>query len=415
MNQLTTKEKALLHLTAQALFPKENKLNIDTLNKKDLTTELKEANVQAVFSLVYSVLKKQGITPPNFEKMFLQTMANNIRVGHDHTELHEILSSNNIPYVAMKGSASAMYYPEPFLRTMGDVDFLVNNSDLERAGALLEQAGFAPVEKNDHECHIAYHRRMNGIRSIWEMHWSPSGIPEGEVGELTREYLANIIETAVPCTTQGSECLIPTPFHHGLIMLLHTAIHLINTGIGLRHLCDWAVFVDKFSDEEFKDLFEEKLKSIGMWRFAQILTQLSVAYLGMSPKQWCDLEVEPEYLETLMSDIFKGGNFGVKDSNRINQAKLITNSHKASVDETGLFKQLVQTMNEKARIAMPITKRVPVLIPVGWAYAGGRHLIRVKKGTRPKIDVSNMVKGATERREIYREFRLFEQGKSENE
>ena len=200
MNQLTTKEKALLHLTAQALFPKENKLNIDTLKKKDLTTELKEANVQAVFSLVYSVLKRQGINPLNFEKMFLQTMANNIRVGHDHTELHELLSSNNIPYVAMKGSASAMYYPEPFLRTMGDVDFLVNSSDLERAGALLEQAGFVPVEKNDHECHIAYHRRMNGIRSIWEMHWSPSGIPEGKVGDLTREYLADIIETAQTVT-----------------------------------------------------------------------------------------------------------------------------------------------------------------------------------------------------------------------
>ena len=396
-----------MHLATQALFPKENKLNIDTLNKKDLTTELKEANVQAVFSLVYSVLKKQGMNPPNFEKMFLQTMANNIRVGHDHTELHELLSSNNIPYVAMKGSASAMYYPEPFLRTMGDVDFLVSASDLDRAGMLLEQAGFVPVEKNDHECHIAYHRRRNGIRSIWEMHWSPSGIPEGQVGDLTREYLTDIIETAVPCTTQGSECLVPTPFHHGLIMLIHTAIHLINTGIGLRHLCDWAVFADKFSDEEFKEMFEEKLKTIGMWRFAQILTQLSVAYLGMSPKQWCGVG-DSEYLETLMSDIFKGGNFGVKDSNRINQAKLITNSHKASVDETSLLKQLIHTMNEKAKIAMPIIKKVPVLLPVGWVYAGGRHLLRIHSGRRPKIDVSDMVRGATERRELYKEFRLFQ-------
>lgn len=407
MNQLTNKEKALLHLTAQALFPKENELNIDTLKKKDLTTELKEANVQAVFSLVYSVLKKQGINPPNFEKMFLQTMANNIRVGHDHSELHEMLSSNDIPYVAMKGSASAMYYPEPFLRTMGDVDFLVNKSDLERAGVLLERAGFVPVEKNDHECHIAYHRRRSGIRSIWEMHWSPSGIPKGEVGELTREYLADIIETAVPCTTQGSECLIPTSFHHGLIMLLHTAIHLINTGIGLRHLCDWAVFANEFSDEEFKEIFEEKLKAIGMWRFAQILTRLSITYLGMPEKHWCDVKMEPEYLETLMSDIFKGGNFGVKDSNRINQAKLITSSHKASVDETSLLVQLVRTMNEKAKIALPITKSVPVLLPVGWIYAGGRHLLRIRSGRRPKIDVSDMVRGATERRELYKEFRLF--------
>ena len=407
MNQLTNKEKALLHLTAQALFPQTNELNIDTLKKKNLPAELKEANVQAVFPLVYSVLKKHGITLPDFEKNFLNKVANNIRVGHDHAELHELLSSNNIPYVAMKGSASAMYYQEPLLRTMGDVDFLVSQSDLERAGALLKQAGFHPVEKNEHECHIAYHRKMNGVRSIWEMHWSPSGIPQGEVGELTREYLSDIVETAVMCTTSGSECLIPSPFHHGLIMLLHTAIHLINTGIGLRHLCDWAVFVDKLSDEEFKELFEEKLKSIGMWRFAQILTQLSIAYLGMSPKQWCDLEVEPEYLETLMSDIFKGGNFGVKDSNRINQAKLITNSHKASVDDTGLLKQLIKTMNEKARSAMPVIKKMPILLPVGWIYAGGRHLLRIRRGSRPKIDVSDMVRGATERRELYKEFQLF--------
>jgi len=197
MNQLTNKEKALLRLTAQALFPEENELNIDVQEKEDLTAQLKEAIVQAVFPLVYSILKKQGINLPDFEKNFLKTVANNIRVGNDHAELHELLSSNNIPYVAMKGSASAMYYQEPLLRTMGDVDFLVSQSDLERAGTLLKQAGFRSVEKNEHECHIAYHRRMNGICSIWEMHWSPSGIPEGEVGELTREYLSDIVETAV--------------------------------------------------------------------------------------------------------------------------------------------------------------------------------------------------------------------------
>ena len=175
----------------------------------------------------------------------------------------------------------------------------------------------------------------------------------------------------------------------------------------MRHLCDWAVFADKFSDEEFCEMFEEKLKAIGMWRFAQILTQLSIRYLGMPSKGWCGHSDE-EYLESLMCDIFKGGNFGIKDSNRINQAKLITNSHKASVDETNLLIQLFRTMNEKARIAMPIVKKVPVLLPIGWIYAGGRHLVRIQNGTRPKIDVNDMVKGATERREIYKEFRLFE-------
>ena len=45
--------------------------------------------------------------------------------------------------------------------------------------------------------------------------------------------------------------------------------YLINTRIGLRHLCDWAVFMAKFSDEDF--------------------------------------------CEMMMADVMNGGNFGVKD------------------------------------------------------------------------------------------------------
>ena len=406
MKKLDETSKLLLKITSKALFD-DNELNIEMFVETDKELLFKEANMQAMLPLVHSVLKKHGISSVSYESAYFQKVASNMRVMHEHQELHHLLSANHIPYVVMKGSTSAMYYPEPFLRAMGDVDFLVRESDLAQAGQILEQAGFVPTEDNEHECHIAYHRNKNGVRSIWEMHWAPGGIPDGVAGELTRQYLADIMETAVPCTIKGSECMVPSPFHHGLIMLLHTASHLINTGVGLRHLCDWAVFADKFSDEEICELFEEKLQAIGMWRFAQILTQLSIRYLGMPSKGWCGHSDE-EYLESLMCDIFKGGNFGIKDSNRINQAKLITNSHKASVDETHLLIQLFRTMNEKARIAMPIVKKVPVLLPIGWIYAGGRHLVRIQNGTRPKIDVNDMVKGATERREIYKEFRLFE-------
>lgn len=404
---MTNKENNILNLTALALFGDSNQPNNDLLNQKDFSPELKEANMQAIFSIVYTILKKHGVSVSNYDRLFLRTVAGNIRVQHDHAELHQLLSANSIPYVALKGSASAMYYPDPILRMMGDVDFLVQKSDLQRAGDLLEKVGFVPVEKNDNECHIAYHREVNGIRSIWEMHWEPNGIPKDKFGELAREYLSDVIETSIPCTISGDECMVPSPFHHGLIMLLHMASHLINTGIGLRHLCDWAVFVGKFSDDEFSNMFEAKLKTIGMWKFAQIMTQLCITYLGMQTKGWCGFS-EPDYLETLMSDIFKGGNFGVKDSNRINQAKLITNAHRGSVDETGLLKQFVWTMNEKAEIAMPIVRKVPILLPVGWMFAGGRHLVRIGSGKRPKIHVNDMVRGAAERRELYKELRLFQ-------
>lgn len=364
---------------------------------------LEEANHQAVLSM----LDVDEQLSSKFYSLRTQILVNNVRVDCEHEEAHRLLTKAQIPYVILKGTASASYYPEPLVRTMGDVDLLVTKIDLDKVDAVLRENGFEPVEKNENECHIAYHRKQYGVFSIWEVHWKPNGIPNGENGERIQEYLSDMIECAEMNSTSDVQYMLPTAFHHGVIMLLHVAGHLINTGIGLRHLCDWAVFVARFSDEEFCSMFEARLKAVGLWRFAQLLTQLSVKYLRCPERTWCGTS-DDEYLEVMMTDIFAGGNFGVKDANRINQAKILTNAGKASVDDTGFFKQLILTMNEKARIGMPIIAKLPILLPVGWLYVGGRHLVRIKKKERPSIDVKDMISGAAERKEIYKEFRLFE-------
>jgi len=397
MNNLKPYQMQLLDLVSFALFGGDK---CDTL----LTSEvLKEANQQAVLTL----MKVEKETSPDFYLLHAQTLVNNVRIDYEHAEAHRLMMKAQIPYVILKGSVSASYYPEPLFRTMGDVDLLITKSDLPKADVILRENGFHPVEKNNHDCHLAYHRRTYGATSTWEVHWNPIGVPDGKAGARIEEYLADIITSAEHSTVSEGEYMVPTAFHHGLVMLLHVAGHLINTGIGLRHLCDWAVFASKFSDEEFCEMFEDKLKTVGLWRFAQLLTQLSVKYLRCPAKEWCGVG-DDDYLEMMMVDIMNGGNFGVKDKNRINQAKLMTNTGKGKVDDTSLLKQLFLTMNEKARRGMPITAKVPFLLPVGWMYVGGRHLVRIMQRKRPGIDVKDMIAGAAERKEIYKEFRLFE-------
>ena len=77
---------------------------------------------------------------------------------------------------------------------------------------------------------------------------------------------------------------------------------MINTGIGLRHLCDWAVFVDSVDDFE-KD-FKDKLTECGLYRFAQILTQLSSKYLGLKKQAWAEGVLDDSLLHSLILDIF---------------------------------------------------------------------------------------------------------------
>lgn len=48
-------------------------------------------------------------------------------------------------------------------------------------------------------------------------------------------------------------------FHHGLVMLLHLFSHLTGARIGIRHLCDWALFLNSIEEKEFLKLFQEPI------------------------------------------------------------------------------------------------------------------------------------------------------------
>jgi hypothetical protein len=135
-------------------------------------------------------------------------VASNMRINYEHTELDSMMKTAGIPYVILKGAASANYYPEPNLRTMGDVDFLVYKADFNRVCLLMESAGFNRLEETD--AHIAYKRSTGGV---WEAHWQMSGIPQGGAGCIVHNALDNMIETG--CESENG--VLPDDLHHGWI------------------------------------------------------------------------------------------------------------------------------------------------------------------------------------------------------
>lgn len=359
---------------------------------------IREALNQSVLLLASGAAADRSAWEQTIQAQYLQ----NFRVFHEHLELHERMTAAGIPYTTVKGNISAAYYPEPFRRSMGDVDFLVRPEDAERADRVLREAGFQK-SSDSRPSEAAYRRKQ----SVWELHWKVSGIPEGPGGTLVDEWLSDTIETSRLTETKYGVYRAPDEFHHGLILLVHTARHLLNTGIGLRHLCDWAVFVQKIPDAEFTELFARKLQACGLWRYAQLLTQLCTRYLGCRACAWAGEPMEEALLECLMEDILSGGNFGKKDSQRINQAKLYTDT-RSGVVSTSIPRQMLSTLAGKARMAMPICERVKVLYPVGAVYALARHGFRILRGERPAIRLGATFRGAKNRRALYKALALYE-------
>ena len=137
MERISENQLLILKLLAKALF----NIQIKLPENIDWNGICKEGISQTVLPLIY---KELGEVIPSEEKakwqrLIYQMMANNVQVLFEHTEVHEIFSREKIPYVIIKGACSAKYYSEPRLRMMGDVDFVVKQKDLGRAGAILEK------------------------------------------------------------------------------------------------------------------------------------------------------------------------------------------------------------------------------------------------------------------------------------
>ena len=138
-------QSLLLQAISSSLFGKKS---LDVIADQ-LMPLVDESKAQAVYPLAFSVLDnqlKEKLSPEQYaecsEEFFRYAIASTQNFA-EHSELHELMTANELPYVAMKGLASAMYYPNPTLRSMGDVDFLVAKENVSLAGKLLESIGFA--------------------------------------------------------------------------------------------------------------------------------------------------------------------------------------------------------------------------------------------------------------------------------
>ncbi len=361
-----------------------------------------EAYVQAVTLTIFSKFQLDGCdekTLTDIRKHLKETLHASVEVNKEHVNLHKIMTEANIPYVILKGMASAGYYPDPIMRSMGDVDFLISEDDVQRACKALEARGFKRNPR-EHEKHIVY----EGGNCNYEMHIEPAGIPKGQKGDKVRALLSGILESAVEYESVFGTVCVPSAFHHGLVLLLHTCSHLTEEGIGLRQLCDWAAFVNAFSDEEFVGLFEEKLKSVGIWKLACVMTQACVDFLGGPARSFTD-GIDNSLSEAFIKDIFKSGNLGQKNPTNVQESVFVTDGD----TKKSALRQMVSSVNEIVYFYWNITRKLKILLPLGWLFFGMRYIVRSVLGKRPKIKIKTIKDKVKTRNELYEKMKLFEE------
>lgn len=396
--ELNQTQKTLLGVLSQALTGVEYAIPADT----DWAALFAESKAQAVAPMVFSAVSQHCTDAEVFQQwksVTMRSLQKNRSIQLRHGDLHRLLTDAGIPYCIIKGCASARDYPDPLLRAMGDVDFLVPDSHWEQAKDLLIKDGFA-ASGEEHPFHLAFHKATFYL----EMHHEPFGLT-GEGAAALLDVVPELMENSKLVQCDGVSFRMPDRFGHGIVLLLHAYRHLIDTGVGVRHLCDWAVFVSGFSGEEFVRTFRERFQALGIWKLAQAFSATAHRYLGIPYQDWMG-DADGEECQMLMLDIFNGGNFGRGDGERSTQNRSLYVQGK-ELAEGGKTVHLLRSLNQTAIERYPKLMKVRILRPFGWIILGVRYVFRVFTGRRKKVPAGTM-QMVEMRRKLYQNLRVFD-------
>lgn len=246
-----------------------------------------------------------------------------------------LLEEAQIDYMPLKGAVMRGLYPEPWLRTSGDLDILVKDAD--QAAKLLVKHGYWNKGKGSHDITVI----------------SPRGVPFELHFQLidTDDRVAHVLEKVWDCAMlqKGIYRYDMTPellyFYH----IAHMAKHMHNGGCGIRFFTDIWLLNHKISlDEEKKN---KVLQDGSLLTFARQAEHLSQVWFG-------DCEAEPLDWE-LESFILNSGVFG-SSANKVKLART-----KAGTNSKYFFRRFFLPYDEMI-LRYPVLKKHPLLMPILW-------------------------------------------------
>jgi len=321
-----------------------------------------------------------------------------LRLSQVQAELCALLKEYKYAYVILKGTSAAEYYPNPNLRILGDIDFYIEKDKCAEIEKLLEENGYV----NQRESHV-YHVNFKKDNVTVEMHFDLPGMPDGTLGQRTRAFCEPIFETCVVRENELFTAKTPNDLYHGVIILLHALSHQTGYGVGLRHLCDWAAYVQKTQKEGYwQEALLPLFKEIGVYRYACALTKMCAVYLGIGCPDWAQ-EAPLKLCERLLIDMFTAGNFGKKDKAYSKSAQLIENK---DGKRRGPFATLMHSLHVSIVWRYPIVKKVWIIYPFIFVWKVIKNLFLMCIGKRAPL--SKTLPEAKKRKQIYEQLKIFE-------
>ena len=229
---------------------------------------------------------------------------------YDLNAVSEAFQREKIPFIPIKGAVIAPYYPEPSLRTMGDVDLLVRREDRERIRAVMEALEFQNKCWSEQEWDYSRGIISFELQAVL-LH------DRASENRLLIETLNDFWPYAKP-EPSGSGFRLDWSFHF-LYLIAHIAKHMTKTGVGFRQFYDIAILLSRAGDRFDWNWISAEAERIGLLRFTRSCLSLCEAWFEV-PSPLPGEPMSEELIDAVTERVFDNGVFGFQSSANRSQA-----------------------------------------------------------------------------------------------
>lgn len=326
---------------------KQQKIFFDFLrfcigSAKEIPDSLKEVD----WKELYAIAKKQALLGVLFygiqrlpkelapeQKLLMQWMVmaeqirkQNIRLFLDSVKVCKNFENEGFANCILKGQGNALLYPDPYMRTPGDIDIYL-------AGGRKRVMQY--INKVCPNQVMRYHHvDFPVMKTAIEVHFTPSymffPIHNSRMQKWFKEVMDLQCSNVVTLPDGYGEITVPTTSFNVIYILSHLYRHIFTEGIGLRQLLDyyfvlvkWHTDLTNLTDSNKSlpqmtqintdlDTLRHELKYLGLWKFAQAVMYVLHEEFGLSEDRMIAPMDEKEG-RFLLDEIMRGGNFGQYD------------------------------------------------------------------------------------------------------
>lgn len=338
---------------------KQQKIFFDFLrfcigSAKEIPGSLKEVD----WKELYAIAQKQALLGVLFygiprlpkelapeQKLLMQWMVmaeiirkQNIRLFQDSVKVCKNFENKGFANCILKGQGNALLYPDPYMRTPGDIDIYLSGG---RRKIIKYVDQVCPNQVMRY-----HHVDFPVTKTAIEVHFTPSymfcPIHNRRMQKWFEEVMGEQCNHRVSLPDGYGEIHVPHVSFNVIYILSHLYRHIFTEGIGLRQLLDyyfvllkWHTDLTNLTDSNNSlpqmtqintdlDALRHELKYLGLWKFAGAVMYVLHEVFGLSEDRMIAPMNEKEG-KFLLDEIMRGGNFGQYDDrmgDKVDESKI---------------------------------------------------------------------------------------------